>query len=67
MPLVCGSARNDGTCPGENSTTWRLMQLAREVVRTKGIETNVLDFSLFTSKYRRAIHPCKRPPRRSNP
>ena len=23
--LICGSARNDGTCPGEISKTWRLV------------------------------------------
>ena len=57
--LVCGSARNDGTCPGENSKTWRLTQLARDVVRSKGIEADVLDLSLVTSEYGRAIHPCK--------
>ena len=27
--LVCGSSRNDGTCPGEISKTFRLVQLAR--------------------------------------
>ena len=26
--LVCGSARNDGTCPGEMSKTWRLTEIA---------------------------------------
>ena len=28
--LVCGSARNDGTCPGEISKTWRLTELAEQ-------------------------------------
>ena len=27
--LVCGSARNDGTCPGEISKSYRLLELAR--------------------------------------
>jgi hypothetical protein len=57
--LVCASARNDGTCPGENSKTWRLTQLARRVVRRAGIQADVLDLSLVTSEYGRTIHPCK--------
>ena len=57
--LVCGSARNDGTCPGENSKTWRLTELARDVVRRAGVEADVLDLSLVTSEFGRMIHPCK--------
>lgn len=57
--LVCGSARNDGTCPGEISKTFRLVQLAREVLQADGIEVDLLDLSLLTSDYDRHIHPCK--------
>jgi multimeric flavodoxin WrbA len=57
--LVCGSARNDGTCPGEISKTWRLTQVARKVVHAANIEADVLDLSLVTSEYGRTIHPCK--------
>ena len=57
--LVCGSARNDGTCPGEISKTIRLVQLAREVLQADGIEVDELDLSLLTSDYDRHIHPCK--------
>lgn len=57
--LVCGSARNDGTCPGEMSKTWRLTELARHVVEGLGAEADVLDLSLVTSEYGRTIHPCK--------
>lgn len=57
--LVCGSARNDGTCPGEASKTWRLTQLAREVVEQHGAQADVLDLSLLTSEYGQRIHPCK--------
>lgn len=57
--LVCGSARNDGTCPGEASKTWRLTQLAREAVEAAGCEADVLDLSLLTSGYDHHIHPCK--------
>lgn len=28
--VVCGSARNDGTCPGEVSKTWRLSKIVEE-------------------------------------
>ena len=57
--LVCGSARNDGTCPGEMSNSFRLLGLAREVLEQAGIAPDVLDLSLLTSDYGRHIHPCK--------
>ncbi len=57
--LICGSARNDGTCPGEVSKTWRLTELARHVVQRAGMQADVLDLSLVTSEYGRNIHPCK--------
>jgi multimeric flavodoxin WrbA len=57
--LVNGSPRNDGTCPGEISKTWRLAELAREVLEGSGIQVDLLDLSLVTSEYGRQIHPCK--------
>jgi multimeric flavodoxin WrbA len=57
--LICGSARNDGTCPGEMSKTFRLMQIARASLEQAGIEVDELDLSLLTSDYGRKIHPCK--------
>ena len=57
--IICGSPRNDGTCPGEVSKTWRLAKIADEAVRGRGIETDFLDLSLLTSSYRLHIHPCK--------
>ena len=57
--LICGSARNDGTCPGEISKTFRLTTLAREILEQAGIEVDLLDLSLLTSEYGRKIHPCK--------
>lgn len=57
--LVCGSSRNDGTCPGEISKTFRLMQLAQEVLQGEGMEVDTLDLSRLTSDYDRHIHPCK--------
>jgi multimeric flavodoxin WrbA len=57
--LINGSARNDGTCPGEVSKSWRLTMLAREVLLAEGFEADVLDLSLLNSDYDRHIHPCK--------
>ena len=57
--LINGAARNDGTCPGEMSKTFRMAGLAREVLEAEGIEVDLLDLSLLTSDYDRHIHPCK--------
>jgi multimeric flavodoxin WrbA len=57
--LICGSSRNDGTCPGEISKTWRLLNTARATLEGAGMETDVLDLSLLTSSYHLHIHPCK--------
>ena len=57
--LVCGSSRNDGTCPGEISKTWRMVQMAREELEAASIEVDVLDLSRISSDYDRHIHPCK--------
>ena len=45
--LVCGSARNDGTCPGEISKSFRLVETAREVLEPLGMQTDLLDLSLL--------------------
>ncbi len=57
--LVCGSARNEGTCPGEMSKSFRLVGLAREIIEYADMQADVLDLSLVTSDYGRHIHPCK--------
>src|ERR1039457_6420439 len=57
--VICGSARNDGTCPGERSKTFRLLGIARETLEQAHIQVDVLDLSLLTSEYGRKIHPCK--------
>ena len=57
--LIIGAARNDGTCPGEVSKTWRMAGWAREVLEAADIEVDVLDLSLLTSSYDLHIHPCK--------
>ena len=57
--LICGAARNDGSCPGEMSKTFRMMQMARSVLEEARMEVDILDLSLLTSDYGRQIHPCK--------
>ena len=57
--LICGSARNDGSCPGEMSKTFRMVQWAQETLAQAQLETDVLDLSLLTSSYHLNIHPCK--------
>ncbi|THC44999.1 flavodoxin family protein [Massilia sp. Mn16-1_5] len=57
--LINGSARNDGSCPGEMSKTWRLTKIARDTLAECGIEADLLDLSRLTSDYDRHIHPCK--------
>jgi multimeric flavodoxin WrbA len=57
--LICGSARNDGSCPGENSKSYRLMGLASEMIEKASMQADILDLSLLSSEYGRYIHPCK--------
>ena len=57
--VIIGASRNDGSCPGEVSKTFRMAQLAREVIDGTSFETDVLDLSLLTSEYGRRIFPCK--------
>ncbi|HZV99283.1 MAG TPA: flavodoxin family protein [Methylophilaceae bacterium] len=57
--LICGAARNDGSCPGEMSKTFRMMQIAHEVLEAENIEVDLLDLSLLISDYDKHIHPCK--------
>jgi len=58
--IVNGSSRNDQTCPGEISKTWRLVTLAQDVIRkTRGFEIEVLDLSRLTAEYGKVIYPCK--------
>ena len=57
--LINGAARNDGSCPGEISKTWRLATLCAEVLAAEGVEADLLDLSRIISDYDRHIHPCK--------
>ncbi|HEY0707526.1 MAG TPA: flavodoxin family protein [Polyangia bacterium] len=69
--VICGASRNDQTCPGEISKSFRLAQIAQEALSHEGssagalpgpnlaVETDLLDLSLLTSEHGRHIHPCK--------
>jgi multimeric flavodoxin WrbA len=58
--VVNGSSRSDQTCPGEMSKTFRLTQLAMDIIKKeRGFEAELLDLSLLTSQYGRNIFPCK--------
>jgi multimeric flavodoxin WrbA len=58
--VICGSDRNDGTCPGEMSKSFRLSTLVAETIGDEGrLDIDLLDLSLVTSEYGRQIHPCK--------
>ena len=57
--VICGSPRNDGTCPGEISKTFRLATLVKDELAAAQVEVDFLDLSLLTSEYGRKIHPCK--------
>jgi multimeric flavodoxin WrbA len=57
--LVNGSPRNEHTCPGEMSKSYRLIEIARETLAAEDIDCKVLDLSRLTSEYGREIHPCK--------
>jgi multimeric flavodoxin WrbA len=57
--VVCGSSRNDGTCPGEMSKTFRLAKLSEETLEGEGLEIDFLDMSLLTNEPRHRIYPCK--------
>jgi multimeric flavodoxin WrbA len=57
--LICGAARTDQTCPGEMSKTFRLTQIARELIEGASVSCDLLDLSLLTAQYGRQILPCK--------
>lgn len=57
--LICGAARNDKTCPGEMSKTFRMVHMAESVFKEAEMEVEVLDLSLLTSEYGKVIYPCK--------
>jgi len=57
--LVNGSSRSEHSCPGEMSKSFRLVEIARQALNGRNVETTVLDLSRLASEYGRHIHPCK--------
>jgi multimeric flavodoxin WrbA len=57
--LICAAHRNDKTCPGEMSKTYRLVQAAQAALTRARFEVDLLDLSTLTSEYGRVILPCK--------
>jgi multimeric flavodoxin WrbA len=58
--LINGSARTEHTCPGEMSKSWRMVEIARDIIAArKGFDIDILDLSRTTSEFGRTIHPCK--------
>ncbi len=57
--VVCASPRNDQTCPGEMSKTYRLAKIAEIRVQSFAFETQFLDLRRLTSEYGKNLHPCK--------
>ena len=57
--VINGSSRNDGSCPGEVSKSFRLATWMREELQGQGMVVDSLDLSLTTSEYGRKIYPCK--------
>ena len=58
--LISASARSEHTCPGEMSKSYRLVQIAREVISAApNTEIEVLELHRLAAEYGRHIHPCK--------
>lgn len=57
--VINGASRSEHTCPHELSKSWRLTQIAREVLEADGFAVSFLDLSRLASEYGRHIHPCK--------
>jgi multimeric flavodoxin WrbA len=57
--LICGAARNDKTCPGEMSKSFRMAEEAKSIFRQNDAVVDLLDLSLLTSEYGKIIYPCK--------
>ena len=58
--LINCSSRNEHTCPGEMSKSYRLIEIAREVfAASRGVNVTLLDLSRLAAEYGRHIHPCK--------
>jgi multimeric flavodoxin WrbA len=57
--VINTAARNEHTCPGEISKSYRLAEIARDVLAKAAIEVEFLDLSRLSAEYGRNILPCK--------
>lgn len=57
--IINASPRNEHTCPSEMSKSYRLLKRADEIIRSMGVETEILDLSRVSAEYGKHIHPCK--------
>jgi multimeric flavodoxin WrbA len=57
--VINGSSRNDGTCPGEMSKSFRLARIAKDALEAEQVTVDELDLSRLTSEPHLHIHPCK--------
>ena len=58
--LINGSSRSEHSCPGEMSKSYRLIEIAQQVMQDEfGVSVDILDLSRLASEYGRNIHPCK--------
>jgi multimeric flavodoxin WrbA len=57
--LVSCSPRNEHTCPGEISKSYRLAQIAEDELQKQSIGVTLLNLSRLTAEYGLHIHPCK--------
>ncbi len=57
--VICASPRNDQTCPGEMSKTYRLAQIAVKTIKSKKLDCDFIDLSRLTSEFGKNIFPCK--------
>ena len=58
--LINCSSRSEHTCPGEMSKSYRLIELAREIIEAApNTAIEVLELNRLASEYGREIHPCK--------
>ena len=58
--LINGSSRSKHSCPGEMSKSYRLIEIAQQVIEDEfGVSVDVIDLSRLASEYGRNIYPCE--------
>ena len=57
--VINASPRNEHTCPGEESKSFRLVENAIQLIEKNQMTADLLDLSRLTSEYGKKIYPCK--------